>query len=161
MKIPPDFGIQEADLTQVVVPNDPRRARKPAEEIVAAVRRERYDDDATFAIKLSLEEALTNAIKHGNRGDPDKTVTLRYCVRPERTVIMVRDEGSGFEPEAVPDPTADENLERPNGRGLMLMQSYMTRVEFNERGNEVWMLKENQAAAGGGSAGGGSAGGAG
>ena len=54
---------------------------------------------------------------------------------------MVRDEGTGFCPTAVPDPTEAENLERPNGRGIMLMQSYMTRVWFNERGNEVWMMK--------------------
>ena len=54
----------------------------------------------------------------------------------------MRDEGPGFRPELVPAPTADENLERPNGRGIMLMHAYMTKICYNETGNEVWMLKE-------------------
>jgi len=105
-----------------------------------------YDPDAVFGINLSLEEALTNAVRHGNAGDPDKTVTIRYFVDAERVVVMVRDEGNGFRPEAVPDPTADENLERPSGRGLMLMQSYLSQVTYSPRGNEVWMLKLNRPA---------------
>jgi len=67
---------------------------------------------------------------------------VRYYVDPRRVVVMVRDEGRGFCPENVPDPTAEENLERPNGRGIMLMHSYTTRVCYNRTGNEVWMLKE-------------------
>ena len=55
---------------------------------------------------------------------------------------MMSNEGRGFCPENVPDPTAEENLERPNGRGIMLMHSYTTRVCYNRTGNEVWMLKE-------------------
>jgi serine/threonine-protein kinase RsbW len=71
-------------------------------------------------------------------------VQLRYYVDPDRIVFMVRDEGCGFRPADVPDPTADENLERPSGRGLMLMQSYMTKVRYSETGNEVWLLKERR-----------------
>lgn len=146
MNVPPEFGIADEDLTEVVAPNDLHEVRRPEQTILDAVARHAYDVDAAFAIKLSLEEALTNAVKHGNRNDPSKTVIIRYYVAADRTVIMVRDEGPGFTPEQVPDPTADENLERPNGRGLMLMQSYMTQVTFNERGNEVWMLKVKDAA---------------
>jgi serine/threonine-protein kinase RsbW len=116
----------------------------PETRILALVAQHHYDPDATFAIKLSLEEALTNAIKHGNCNNPHKYVTIRYYVDGERAVVMVRDEGCGFVLDEIPDPTADENLERPSGRGLMLIQSYMTHVEFRNPGNEVWMLKLRQ-----------------
>ena len=142
MKVPPDFGIDDADLTDVVVPNDLRFVREPEARIMAELRRCGYDDDTVFAIKLAFEEAVTNAVKHGNCGDRRKRVHLRYYVDGRRVVFMVRDEGCGFRPEQVPDPTADENLERPSGRGLMLMQSYMTRVCYSATGNEVWLLKE-------------------
>ena len=141
MMVPQSFGIDDAALTEIVVPNSLRRAREPEGQILGDVVRHGYDADTVFAIKLSLEEALTNAVKHGNCNNPDKRITVRYYVDDTRTIVMVRDEGCGFQLHTVPDPTADENLERPNGRGLMLMQSYMTEVAFSPRGNEVWMLK--------------------
>jgi serine/threonine-protein kinase RsbW len=144
MKVPGQFGVQDNDLTEVVVPNDLNSAKQAEDRIMSELARCAYSPDTTFAIKLALEEALTNAIKHGNNNDASKQLTLRYAVNPQRTVIMVRDEGYGFAPRRVPDPTSDENLERPYGRGIMLMHAYMTRVHFNRAGNEVWMLKENR-----------------
>jgi serine/threonine-protein kinase RsbW len=143
MKVPPDFGVDDAALTNVTVPNDLRRVREPEAHIMSELKRCGYDDDTIFAIKLAFEEAVTNAVKHGNCNDRSKQVHLRYYVDPQRVVFMVRDEGCGFRPQDVPDPTADENLERPSGRGLMLMQSYMTKVRYGENGREVWLLKEN------------------
>jgi serine/threonine-protein kinase RsbW len=144
MTVPSDFGVRESDLIELVVPNDLYSARRSEERIMAELARCKYGADVTFAIKLALEEALTNAVKHGNDNDSSKQLIVRYSVTPERTVIVVRDEGHGFAPNRVPDPTADENLERPSGRGIMLMQAYMTRVYFSEAGNEVWLLKENR-----------------
>lgn len=109
--------------------------------IIDAAERCGYDDTELFAVKLALEEALTNAIKHGNRLDPNKHVTLAYDVSPRRITIEICDEGGGFRPDAVPDPTLDENLERPCGRGVMLMKAYMSEVEFNPAGNCVTMTK--------------------
>lgn len=143
--VPPDFGVDDDELTDVTVPNDLRSLKAPEARIMSALERCGYDDDTIFAIKLAFEEAVTNAVKHGNCNDPGKRVHLRYYIDPQRVVLMVRDEGCGFCPEAVPDPTADENLERPSGRGLMLMHSYMTRVYYSPAGNEVWLLKENPA----------------
>lgn len=142
MKVPPEFGVDDADLTDVTCPNDLRVLKEPEAEIMRCLRDCGYDADTIFAIKLAFEEAVTNAVKHGNCNDPSKTIILRYFVDCDRVVVMVRDEGCGFRPEQVPDPTADENLERPSGRGIMLMQSYMTDVRFNAQGNEVWLLKE-------------------
>lgn len=145
MKVPPDFGVDDNALVDVTVPNDLHSIKAPESQIMAELKRCGYERDTTFAIKLAFEEAVTNAVKHGNRGDCSKQVHMRYYVDPERVVIMVRDEGNGFCPENVPDPTADENLERPCGRGIMLMSAYMTKVRFSQTGNEVWMLKENPA----------------
>jgi serine/threonine-protein kinase RsbW len=143
MKAPPDFGIDDGALTEVTVPSDLRSLREPEARIMAELRQCGYDDDTVFAIKLAFEEAVTNAVKHGNCNDRSKKVVLRYYVDAQRLVLAVRDQGCGFCPDSVPDPTADENLERPSGRGLMLMQSYMTRVLYSTEGNEVWLLKIN------------------
>jgi serine/threonine-protein kinase RsbW len=143
MKAPPDFGIDDAALVSIAIPNDLRRVKEPEARIMAELKRCGYDDDTIFAIKLAFEEAVTNAVKHGNCNDSSKQVHLRYYVDPGRVVLVVRDEGCGFRPDKVPDPTADENLERPSGRGLMLMHSYMTKVRYSRTGNEVWLLKES------------------
>ena len=92
-----------------------------------------YSEHDIFAIKLALEEALVNAIKHGNQMDPDKRVLVGYQVTPQRFEIRITDEGQGFNPEDVPDPTAEENIERPCGRGLLLMRGFMTEVDYQAR----------------------------
>ena len=94
-----------------------------------------------FSIKLALEEAIVNAIKHGNQMDRDKSVRVAYRVEKHRFDIMIVDEGPGFDPEDVPDPTAPENLERPCGRGLLLMRHYMNHIEYVGTGNTVVMSK--------------------
>jgi serine/threonine-protein kinase RsbW len=101
-----------------------------------------YTDRDVFGMMLALEEALVNAVKHGNGNDPHKSVRLRYQVTGRRVLAEVEDEGPGFDPAQVPDPTAPENLDRPCGRGLLLMRSYMTWVRHNERGNWVSLCKE-------------------
>ena len=98
-------------------------------------------DHDIFSIKLALEEALVNAIKHGNQLDPDKSVRVSYRITPDRFDVKITDEGPGFNPEDVPDPTAPENLERPCGRGLLLIRGFMTSVEYKGKGNVVAMSK--------------------
>lgn len=141
MKCPREFGVDDSLLTELVVPNDFRSAKQPEEVILRRLEQFGYEPDTVFAIKLALEEAITNAVKHGNRCDASKSIVVRFHVDSDRAIIMVRDQGPGFAVANVPDPTAEENLERPNGRGIMLMQSYMSRVCYNDDGNEVWMLK--------------------
>jgi serine/threonine-protein kinase RsbW len=116
------------------------RAERPLLEEVA---RFHYTEPATFAIKLAVEEAINNAIKHGNKFDPRKVVKFSYDVGPQRTVVMVADQGDGFDPDALDDPTLDENLEKPTGRGVMLMHAYMDEVQYNAKGNRVRMVKRN------------------
>jgi serine/threonine-protein kinase RsbW len=104
-----------------------------------------YDPEAAFAIQLALEEAIINAIKHGNRCDPKKKVRIEAAVTPQQTQIIVEDEGTGFCRSAVPDPTADENLERLHGRGILLIESYMDEVEWLDGGRRLKMVKWNPA----------------
>ena len=89
-----------------------------------------------------MEEALINAIKHGNHYDPAKTVEIVCQIFPDRIRIEIADQGKGFDLAAVPDPTDPDNLESPCGRGIMLMRSFMSRVEFNETGNRVLLERD-------------------
>ena len=127
--------------TELTIPSDLAEARRVQELIECALQASAYSEHDIFSIKLALEEALVNAIKHGNQYDRNKKVEISYEVRPDRFVISITDEGEGFDPADVPDPTAFENLERPCGRGLMLIKHYMTEVEYNRRGNSVTMAK--------------------
>lgn len=111
------------------------------QQIVDEVADHGYSDDAVFAIRLSLDEAISNAVRHGNKGDADKPVHIEFHVNDEAATITIEDQGHGFRPEQLPDPTADENLEKPCGRGVMLIQAYMTQVSYNDRGNRVTMVK--------------------
>lgn len=111
--------------------------------IMAEVERCGFPRSAQFAIRLSLEEAVTNAFSHGHRDlGPDEAVSVEYEVGPDSVWIAVEDRGPGFSPGVVPDPTLDENLSKPTGRGLMLIRAYMTEVTHNERGNRLMMRFE-------------------
>jgi serine/threonine-protein kinase RsbW len=110
-------------------------------EIKEALQANRFDDRDLFSVELALEEALVNAIKHGNQLDPGKRVLVRYEVTPERCEIRIEDEGPGFNPADVPDPTLPENLLRPCGRGLLLIREFMTDVQYHGRGNVVTMCR--------------------
>jgi serine/threonine-protein kinase RsbW len=130
-----------------VIPSDYDAIRQVLDPVMADVAVSRYDSDTTFAIRISLEEALVNAIKHGNREDRHKTVRVESDVTPARAEIVIEDEGPGFDRRHVPDPTAVENLCRPSGRGILLIESYMTDVKWERGGRRVRMVKRNGAAA--------------
>jgi serine/threonine-protein kinase RsbW len=125
-----------------VIPSDVQVIRPTALEVLEVVRRCGYGETCAFAIRLALEEALYNAIKHGNRLDRAKTVEVTYDVDRDRAVFTVTDQGGGFDPTSVPDPTTDENLEKPSGRGIMLMRAYMDQVSYDGTGNRVRLVKE-------------------
>lgn len=108
--------------------------------VVQGIRDAGYDEASTFAVRLALEEAVANAFRHGNGEDPGKVVTVEYRISDDEVWLAVQDEGSGFDPDAVPDPTEEANLEIPSGRGIMLMRAYMTDVAIVEPGNRVEMV---------------------
>ena len=111
------------------------------EQVTAAMIGKCYPQRDVFAVRLGLEEALVNAFKHGHQGVTNKEVRVRYKVTDEEVVVEVEDQGPGFNPTSVPDPTAEENLGRTGGRGLLLMRHYLTGVRYHGRGNCVTLLK--------------------
>jgi serine/threonine-protein kinase RsbW len=86
---------------------------------------------------IALTEATNNAIFHGNKQDPEKTVVVSYKVDGDNFFFRIEDEGPGFDFENVPDPTSPENLEKPNGRGVFLMRHLSDSIEFLEDGRIV------------------------
>ena len=126
---------------QITIPSDTVEGRKVQDQIIEKMEAMGYPMRDVFAVRLALEEALVNAIKHGNRMDPSKSVKIECKIAEDRVLITIEDEGPGFDVNAVPDPTAEENLDKPGGRGIMLMRSFMNRVEYNEKGNRVILEK--------------------
>lgn len=107
--------------------------------LLEAMTKHGYSNTSAFAVRLALQEAVTNAFQHGTRGEPGRSVIVEYAIADDELSIEVEDEGDGFEPASVPDPTADENIAIPSGRGIMLMRAYMTDVQFIGSGNRVRM----------------------
>ena len=109
--------------------------------VLETLTRQGYSESSRFAVRLAMEEALSNAFKHGHKGLPDSTpVRLSYASGPAELRLTIEDRGPGFDPAVVPDPTLDDNLEVPSGRGLMLIRAYMTSVEFSPSGNRLTMV---------------------
>ena len=126
----------------VWIPNDTAEARDVQERIIGLMEQNAWPMRECFGVRLALEEAMVNAIKHGNRMEPDKQVFIACELTAEEITVVIEDQGEGFKPEDVPDPTEDENLENPGGRGIMLIRSFMNAVAYNDRGNRLTMIKK-------------------
>jgi serine/threonine-protein kinase RsbW len=109
--------------------------------LVAAMSERHYSEHDIFAMRLAVEEAIANAIKHGNHEDRRLETRVALTVGPDQVLAEVEDMGAGFKPEAVNDPLAVENLEQTSGRGLYLMRSLTSWLRYNERGNKVTLCR--------------------
>lgn len=137
--MPPTTGNSEARAFDVA--NTREDIERAEDALVAALEHFGYPEAARFAVRLAIEEALVNAFRHGHKGLPPTTpARLSYTIDGSELVIDIVDKGPGFDPGAVRDPTLDENLELPSGRGLLLMRAYMTSVDYVGRGNHVRMV---------------------
>ncbi len=126
---------------EITIVSETSEGHQVQDRIVALMEQYGFSPKDVFGVRLAIEEALVNAIKHGNGMDPDKSVFVSCEIHDQDITIVIRDEGEGFNPEDVPDPTEDDNLEKPSGRGLMLIKAFMTEVIYNDRGNEVTLIK--------------------
>jgi serine/threonine-protein kinase RsbW len=126
---------------QRTIASDLNQGHQVLDELLARFGGEGWNSRDIFGIRLALEEAVVNAIKHGNCLDCKKQVQVECRSTPDKIWIKVSDQGPGFDPAAVPDCTDDEHIDSPNGRGIMLMRNFMTRVEYNQKGNVVEMEK--------------------
>jgi serine/threonine-protein kinase RsbW len=100
-----------------------------------------YPDEGIRKMKIVLTELLANAIDHGNRNDHSKKVTIGHIVTRKNAIISILDEGDGFDPASVPDPTLPENVVKDCGRGLYIVNKYVDSVAFNSKGNRVTVTK--------------------
>jgi serine/threonine-protein kinase RsbW len=91
-------------------------------------------------LRVGLAEALANAMLYGNGRDPSKRVRVEVAFRESTITARITDQGRGFDPMAVPDPTCPKNLRKPNGRGIFLMRKLLDEVHFNDQGNSVTLV---------------------
>ena len=126
---------------EIQIPSETEAGQKAGQRIIELLERLDFPAKDVWGVRLALEEALTNAIKHGNRMDAEKSVRIACQVSIEMVRIEIEDEGTGFDWNHLPDPTDIENLEKPCGRGVMLMRAFMNVVQYNEQGNFVTLEK--------------------
>jgi serine/threonine-protein kinase RsbW len=136
--VPRDAGAAAWRVDSVHSGADIARVTRAVTDAMAAAG---YPEKEIFRVHLALEEAIVNAHKHGHGSDWGTPIAVRYHVGADGVVAQVEDEGPGFDPESVPDPLAPENLERPSGRGLFLMRTYLSGVCHNQRGNCICLCK--------------------
>ena len=132
---------QEFDVTLI---GDTPAAQELQDRIVSAIEEFGYSSRDVFVMRLAIEEAVVNAIKHGNKRNPAKKVFVRCQVDNERAWVQIEDEGDGFDLADVPDPTLEENLDKASGRGIKLMESFLTSLEYNVKGNCVTLVKNKE-----------------
>ena len=140
-----DHSKNSRNPVAIVIPSDHKAARQVQKKIMGEVKRLGFDGHSLFAINLALEEAIVNAIKHGNKENKKKKVHVEFAITPKRCEIVVEDEGRGFDRKDVPDPTLQENLCKTCGRGILLIEAYMDKVEYTKGGRRVRMIKKKEA----------------
>jgi len=119
-------------------PSSVRFVREVVAEVVEACERLAFSGSrATLNLRVAVGEALSNAILYGNQEDPEKLVRVSAALRPGSAEVTVTDEGPGYDPQSILDPTRPENRERSHGRGLFLLRSLTDDVRFNEQGNSI------------------------
>lgn len=138
-------GLEGAPMEFVLrLPSDLRYLEAAVAYLVERCRKLSYGGcRLNLNFRVGVTEAVANAVLYGNRSDPDKIVRVEVSLDPERVQLRVVDQGPGFDPYDVPDPTLPENLERPGGRGLFLIRHLMDEVEYNECGNAVRLVLVN------------------
>lgn len=138
-----DFDPDKLSLLLRVTLAADRKAVDPVvQEVMEIVRQTNGIEGKEDAIELSLQEALANAVIHGAKEDPTKTVECLVSGDEERGIlIVVRDPGTGFNPESIPGCTVGENVYSNHGRGIFLINQLMDKVEFRKNGTEIHMVK--------------------
>jgi len=132
---------ETSNTCSVVLETSPAAGVNVCKDILTRLEEEGYGQDDKFAVHLAFEEAFANAVKHGNKLDPDKKVTVAYSVDHDKVIISITDEGEGFNPGGVPDCRCGRNLFKPSGRGVLLICSYMDVVGYSDEGRTVQMTR--------------------
>ena len=129
----------------MTIPADPAAIPRVTDGVTSVLTQKHWPEDQVMAVELALQEAVANAIRHGCHGDPSKQLQCTVNIDTEgEVVITVRDPGPGFNPLTVADPLAPENMLKPSGRGIFLINGLMDDVEFSDGGRELTMRKKKQ-----------------
>ena len=133
------------ETLQLKLPSRIESIAEAAEAAAGVAQRLSLSEEAAFGLDMAVRESVTNAVLHGNRQDERKQVEVVFADAGDHLVVTVRDEGAGFDPAAVSDPTAEENLLKTSGRGILFMRSFMDTVEWEQHpagGTVVRMTKK-------------------
>jgi serine/threonine-protein kinase RsbW len=125
------------------IPSEPDCCATIVRMVLEQLEKNGWGNKDTFGIHMAMEEAIMNAIDHGNNRSPDKTVHLVIEICGDRFYSKITDQGEGFDPTKVPDPTDEENLEKDCGRGVMLIKNFVDVVLYNDKGNSLELTKQN------------------
>ena len=128
------------------LPSSPDICPEVVGQLLEALAKCAWSQDDQFAIRMAVEEALMNAIKHGNESNPEKPVNVILKFSETLFYGKITDQGTGFDPDCICDPTTDDNVDKPCGRGVMLMKNFVDTVSYNAAGNEVEMTKQRSSA---------------
>ena len=125
-----------------IVPSDPDLIPAIDEFILSKINCLNLDEDILNDLSLSVSEAIANAMVHGNKLDPNKDVIVSIIISDDELVVSIKDEGEGFDPDTVPDPTMPENIMRDSGRGIHIMRSFIDKIEYNfsSEGTELKLI---------------------
>ena len=123
------------------VPSQPDVCAQIIELLLNQLNSANWPNKNVFGIHMAMEEAIMNAIRHGNQCAPDKQVHVLIAISADQFYAKITDQGDGFDPSSVPDPTLDENIGKTCGRGVTLMRNFVDEVIYNEKGNSVELKK--------------------
>ncbi len=123
------------------IANDSHLLKEVSKNLIAHLKEMGVNEDIIFDIHVGFEEALRNAMIHGNKSNPGKQVSVEAEIKNDAVVICVEDEGDGFDPSGLPDPTLQENLLKEGGRGVYMMKHLMDEVRYENGGRRVVMVK--------------------
>jgi serine/threonine-protein kinase RsbW len=130
--------------TRLVLPSHIEAVADAAAAVTDFIRNCGVSEELSFGIEMAVRESVTNAMVHGNQEDESKSVEVIFNCHDDELEIEVRDQGEGFDPASVPDPTNAENLLKTSGRGIFLMRTFMDEIEWRNRpegGTAVRMTK--------------------
>lgn len=140
----PCLIVVTVETSELSLPSRIETVAKAANAVADFVSRSGISEEAAYGIDMAVREAVTNAVVHGNAQDEQKAVELTLKSSPDAVEISIHDQGEGFNPEEVPDPTEDENILKTSGRGIFFMRTFMDEVTWSIRpggGTTVRMLK--------------------
>ena len=123
-------------------PSDMNAAHSLIDAVMSELRESEWTPKEQFAINFALEEAFANAVHHGNKSDLSKNVHFSCTLTNSSAKFRIEDEGEGFDPGAVPDPTDAEHIMIASGRGVLLIKGFVSRVQWNDKGNVLEFEKD-------------------